>query len=140
MNRKNMVQTLVVSILVGVIGFFGGIQYQKTKNPRFTTGQFQSRGQMPSGAQTRNGGNIGTGRPVSGEIFSIDENTLTIKTQDGSSKIVIYSESTKINKTQEGLKEDLKIGEQAMVIGTQGTDGTITAQNISIGRNLFLSN
>jgi hypothetical protein len=140
MNRKNIIQTLVISLLVGVISFLGGTQYQKTKTPKFTAGQFQNRGEMPSGTQTRNGGNRGAEMFVNGEISGIDENTLTIKTRDGSSKIVVYSESTKINKTQEGLKEDLKTGEQALITGTQGADGIITAQNISIGKNLFLSN
>ncbi|OGM11826.1 hypothetical protein A2Z22_00080 [Candidatus Woesebacteria bacterium RBG_16_34_12] len=132
--NKNILITIIVALVVGVGAFFGGVQYQKSKKVSFTPGQFQN-GIRPSGFPQRNG--FQGGRPVSGEITSIEDNTITVKTQDGSSKIVIYSDSTKVNKTSEGLKEDLKVGEQVMVIGSEGTDGTVTAQNISIGGNFF---
>ena len=58
---------------------------------------------------------------------------LDVKMQDGSTKIVILSEQTSINKASEGSKEDLKTGEQVTAFGTENSDGSVTAQNISIG-------
>lgn len=135
MTKNNLLMMIVVAIVVGALSFYGGTLYQKNKGGNFTARQFQN-GTRPSGAQGRNGIAQG-GRPVSGEIVSVEKNTITIKTQDGSSKIVIYSDSTKINKTLEGTKEDLKVGEQVMVIGQEGTDGTVTAQSVSVGGNIL---
>lgn len=134
-NNNSLIITAAVAIVCLVGGFFGGIQYQKSQVPSFDRSQFQN-GVRPSGFPARNGNTQG-GRPVSGEIVSLEDNTLTIKTQDGGSKIVILSELTNINKTSEATKDDLSEGEQVIVIGTEGSDGTITAQTISIGGNYF---
>lgn len=135
MAKNSFITIIVIAVVVGALGFFGGMQYQKSKGGSFAPGRFQNGLNRPSGTQARGG--FQGGRPVSGEIVSIEENTITVKTQDGSSKIVIYSDSTKVNKTSEGSKEDLKTGEQIMVIGTEGTDGIVTAQSISIGGNIL---
>ncbi len=74
---------------------------------------------------------------MNGEIIESDDKSITVKLPDGSSKIVIISDSTKINITQEGSQADLGVGEQVMVIGTESTDGTVTAQSISVGGNIF---
>ncbi|MCX6725793.1 MAG: hypothetical protein NT052_00545 [Candidatus Shapirobacteria bacterium] len=134
--KNSLVKTIVIAIIVGVLGFYGGIQYQKRQKTSFTAGIGRTARQGSSNSNTqqaitRQGNN--TNRPVSGEITNIDNNTITIKSQDGSSKIIVYSGSTTVNKTSEGSKEDLKIGEQTMIIGTEGSDGTMTAKSISIG-------
>lgn len=136
MAKNSLITTIIIAVVVGVLGFFGGRQYQKGKSGNFNRGQFQNGAARLSGIPGRNGVFQG-GRPVSGEIVSVEEKTITVKTQDGSSKIVIYSDSTKVNKTSESSKEDLKTGEQIMVIGTESTDGTVTAQSISIGGNIL---
>ncbi len=137
-GSKNLTTVVIVAVVVGALGFFGGMQYQKSKSPNFDRGRFQNfqNGNRPSGFPGRNGNNQGV-RPVSGEIVSMDGNTLTVKAQDGSSKIVVFSDSTTINKTSKGSKDDLKTGENIMVIGTEGTDGIVTALMISIGGNFF---
>lgn len=134
MAKNNLITTIIIAVVVGVSAFYGGMQYQKSKRATFTPGQFQN-GLNRNGVQTRNGfqGN----RPVSGEVVSVDDNTITVKTQDGSSKIVIYSDSTKVNKTSDGSVDDIKVGEQAMIIGTESSEGTVIAQNISIGGDVM---
>jgi ribosomal protein S1 len=131
MNKNNLIITIIIALIVGGLSFYGGTLYQKGKTPSIGSRQFQN-GDRPSGMQGRQ-----NGQPVSGEITSIENNSITVKTQDGSSKIVIYSDSTKVNKTSEATKDDLKVGEQIMVVGTTGTDGTVTAQSVSLGGNFF---
>jgi len=133
MKNNAIVITIIALLVGGAGGFFGGIQYQKSKGGSFPQGQLGNGQARPSGIPTRNGGS----GPISGEIISVEDNSITIKTQDGSSKIVIYSDSTTVNKTSEGSAADLNTGDQAMVIGTEATDGTVTAQTISIGGNNF---
>lgn len=134
--KNNLVKTIVIAIVVGALGFYGGIQYQESQKASFS----RNNQAFPSGANQQGTDRgqrsaMGVG-PVSGEITKIDENTITIKTNDGSSKIVIYSTSTKVNKTSEGSISDLKVGGQIMTIGSTGSDGTITAQSISIGNQM----
>lgn len=138
MAKNSLIVTIVVAVIVGALGFYGGIQYQKSQRGSFpgsTTQGFPS-GTNQQGGNGRQGSTTGS-RPVSGEITGLDESTLTIKTQDGSSKIVIYSTATKVNKTSEGSTSDLKVGEQVTVIGSESADGTVTAQNISLGGGVF---
>lgn len=75
--------------------------------------------------------------PVNGEIISQDDTSITIKMPDGSSKIVILSDQTKVNKSSEGAKTDLKTGEKVTAFGTQNQDGSITAQSVSIGGGMM---
>ena len=127
---------VIVALIVGAISFWGGMQYQKSRVSNFARGQF-SGGQNNLNGNQRGQVNTQRIQPLSGEITSQDETSLTVKTQDGSSKIIVLSEKTVVNKTSEGSKSDLKTGEQVTVIGVSNSDGSLTAQTISIG-NSFL--
>jgi hypothetical protein len=135
-NKNNFLMIAIIALIVGGVGFFGGMQYQKSRIGNFGKDQFQRTQNNQNGKQ-RGQGNGQKMQPVSGEITSQDDKSLTIKTQDGSSKIIILSETTKVNKTSEGVKSDLKTGEQVMVIGISNSDGTLTAQTVSVGNNFF---
>ncbi len=141
MNKNNFAITAVVAVIVGALGFWGGMQYQKSRRGSFP-------GNIPQGfrngfgqTQQTNGrsGSARQGgvRPVTGEISAMDDTTLTVKAQDGSSKIIVYSASTTVNKTSAGSISDLKVGEQVTVMGSETTDGPVTAQIISLGSDMF---
>lgn len=134
-----MIMTIIVALIVGSAAFFGGMQYQKTQARGPMLGQFTgpNSGTQGAGFQGRSGNAQGM-QPMSGEIISQDDNSITIKMQDGSSKIVILSDDTNVNKSSEGTKSDLKTGETVTAFGTTNSDGSITAQNISIGGNMML--
>lgn len=130
MKNSNIIIIVILVVIVGTAGFFGGMKYQQSKQPTFPR-QFGN-GQGPAG--TGNGQNrnrIGGGQ-VMGDITSADDKSITVKLQDGSSKIVLFSETTTINKAAEGSKSDLKIGERVAVFGTTNSDGSVTAQNIQL--------
>jgi len=125
-EKYNMVLIIIVAILMGASGFFAGIKYQQSKQPAFLR-------QFGAGQGGRTGQGIRQGfRPINGEIISADEKSITVKLQDGSSKIVIVSQNTQINKAEQATKHDLKIGEKVAVFGTENSDGSLTAQNIQI--------
>ncbi len=131
---KNIKLIAIVLLLVGLgAGFFGGMQYQKSQRSQF--GQANN----AAGNQARRTG-LGqnqVNRPVSGDIISADQNGITVKLTDGSSKIVLVSDSTMINKTDPGTKTDLTVGQKVMVIGTANSDGIVTAQNIQLNPRAF---
>lgn len=121
---KNTLFCLFIAVISLGIGFYGGILYQKNQQQsRFS--QFanlrQGQNQLPSGM-----------RPISGEIIKKDEDSLTIKLRDGSTKIVFLTEKTTISKSTTGSKEDLKEKINVFILGQQNSDGSITAENIQI--------
>jgi len=127
-NATTIVAVAVVVILVAAGAFFAGMKYQQSKSPRF--GNFQG---TRNGQSVQRGQNQGQGvRPVNGEIISQDEKSITVKLQDGSSKIVLVGDNTTINKSAEGSKSDLTVGEKVAVFGTENSDGSVTAQNIQL--------
>ncbi len=137
MKNQNYIIIAIVALLVGAGAFYGGMKYQETKTPTLGNGQFFQRngggaGGQFAGRSGQNGQRGGGARPVNGEIISADDKTVTVKMTDGSSKIVILSDSTQINKAATGSKTDLKTGEKVAVFGTDNSDGTVTAQNIQL--------
>lgn len=135
MKNKNLIIVGIVALLVGGgAGFFGGMQYQKSQIP--VRGQFGANGTFTRGAGTggRGGANGGA---VRGTIISKDSNSITVKLQDNSTKIVILSSSTMIGKSTQGTIDDVTNGSNVMVFGTTNSDGTVTAQLVQVGGMMF---
>ncbi|MFA5827782.1 MAG: DUF5666 domain-containing protein [Candidatus Shapirobacteria bacterium] len=130
-KQNNIIWVLLIVLFTGA-GFFGGTKYQLSKIVS-QRGQFGDR--MLSGAVGNNTQanrmRLGGGQIV-GEISAQDENTITVNLPDGSSKIILLSEKTAINKASQGLLTDLKVGEKVAIFGSVNTDGSVTAQNIQL--------
>ncbi len=129
MKNIKILYVIILVVLVGAGAFFGGTQYQMRQKPSFAGGFGGRNGQGSLQGRTNSQGQ----RSVSGDIISQDNSSITVKLQDGSSKIIIFSDKTVINKASEGSKSDLKTGERITVFGTANSDGSIAAQNVSIG-------
>jgi len=133
MKKSNILISVVVVFVVGAVAFYGGMRFrgQQISNRRgnrpFTTDDLNKQG------NTGRKGNFVGARPVKGEIISQDDNSITVKMKDGSTKIVLLSDQTIINKSSEGSKSDLTTGKQITTFGTENSDGSVTAKNISIG-------
>jgi hypothetical protein len=134
MKNQQIIIPILVAIVVGAAAFFGGMQYAKAQNPQgqqANRGGFGGRGGaggFPRGSGTR-GGN---GGGVVGQILSADNNTLTVKLQDGSSKIVVLPENVMINKMAPAAKTDLTTGTNVAIFGSTNSDGSVTAQNVQV--------
>ena len=136
-------------LLVGGVAFYSGMRYTQSKTPfGFAQGDFENfqdlspeqrqqffqgilQGNMGENFQKGVGGRAGTGF-LNGEVIAKDEQSLTLKMSDGGSKIVFFSDSTKISKTIEGSIDDIEIGKQIMVSGEQNSDGSYTTQTIQL--------
>ena len=131
MKSNMIVVIVVVALVIGAGAFYGGTKYQMSKTP--------ARGQIQDGqARNRQGGPNGQGRfangggRVRGDIISQDDKSITVKMQDGSSKIVLVGDSAAISKSSGGSKSDLKTGERVAIFGTDNSDGSVTAQTIQL--------
>lgn len=138
MKKEIVVPVIIASLVFAGVGFFGGMKYSQTQRGNFRNGQFGAGGNFMMQGGGRTGGPNGQGgqrgmgfRPTIGEIISSDDKSITVKMDDGSSKIVLISDSTSINKSDSGSKADLKVGTKVGVFGADN-NGTVTAQNIQI--------
>jgi len=136
MKNNTILIVIVIAIIAGGAGFLGGTKLQQSKvRNNFRQIGGQRNGVLGTNGQQRTGtgnGNRMDFRPVSGEITQADDKSITVKLADGSSKIVILSETTSINKADVAAKTDLKVGEKVAVFGQTNSDGSVTAQNIQL--------
>lgn len=130
MKNKNLLVVILV-VCIGIGGFFAGMKYQQNRQP--SRADFQAMRSIKQGmpgiqqGQQREGSRI-----VRGEIIDQDEESVTVKLSDGSSKIILISENTKINKTTEGSVDDLEAGKQVVVFGQENSDKSISATTIQL--------
>ncbi|MBI2314508.1 hypothetical protein HYU93_00390 [Candidatus Daviesbacteria bacterium] len=130
--KNNIIAIIVaVALVVGAGGFFAGMKYQQSKSPtgRFANFQGARMGNFAQGTQGF--------RPVNGEIIGSDDKIITVKLSDGSSKIVLLSDNTAITEATSAAKESLAVGKQVMVLGSNNSDGSVTAQNIQLNPQGF---
>lgn len=137
MPSKYISFIIISAIVLAGGSFYGGMTYQKTKTPATVRtgnqgqfGNWGNRGAFTAGGTGRNGG--GMVGFVGGEILSKDANSLTIKLNDGGSKIVFYSTSTLISKMSTGTTDELAMGKDITVNGTANQDGSVSATMIQI--------
>jgi hypothetical protein len=143
-GNKQLIVIVIVAVVVAAGAFFGGVFYQSSKAPsgqarggngsRFGANGFPGGAGGPGGGMRRFGqnGSANPGDFTGGQVISKDSNSLTIKTRDGGSKIVYFSDSTQVGKFVKGSASDLKKGEQVTIMGKSSSDGSLSANNIQI--------
>ena len=144
MSTKKLIMLIAGGLIIFGLGFWGGMTYQKKKT---TTGKESfangERPSMPDGTSGTKGNGNGTppsgfgngrngGGMTEGEIISKSDTSLTIKTSDGSTKTVYFSDSTTISKNETGSSSDLAVGTKVSVSGTTNTDNSVTGKMIMI--------
>lgn len=148
MKKYSILIFVAIAVIVAGLSFEGGILYQKNKN----------KNSMPSGMPTdMAGGNIssddtaangntsgrngtppsgtapnGNGGGTSGTIVSKDDESITIKTSDGSSMVIYYSDSTTVTKSSTASLSDLVTGSEISVMGSTNSDKSVTAKEITV--------
>ncbi len=145
-GNSNIIIAIIVSLVVGALaGYFGG-QYisQSQRQARFAqfgVGQGGGLRQYPGGGPAAGASGARQGfRPVSGKIISADKNSITVQLADGSSKIIILSDKTAINKAEKVDQSALTVGTTVAVFGTDNSDGSVTAQNVQINPRVIRVN
>lgn len=140
MNTKWAAGAVATVVVFSGISFYGGVRYQRSRSQPVPFGQnFQNltpEQRQQAFGQLRSSGN-GTRRVSgqgfwSGEVISRDDKSITVKSRDGSTKIVFYSGATSVGKLASGTPADLAVGTQVTVTGSAGQDGTLTAESIQL--------
>ncbi|MBP7134132.1 hypothetical protein KBA73_02855 [Patescibacteria group bacterium] len=140
MDSKQITSLIITAVVVGAGGFYGGMRYQATKAPSLGNGSafMAQRGAggglglangAPRGGQIRGG--LGGGL-TAGEILSKDDSSITLKLQDGGSKIILFTTSTRVGKFSEGSLAELAPGTAVSVTGAANSDGSVSATMFQI--------
>lgn len=145
-NSNIVIVTIVCAAIAGAGGFWGGTIYQKSQITTMMGNQMGGRGEGVSqlGRNGMNGNTSKTtnnnvpamngrgGGAISGEVTAKDDKSLTVKMTDGSSKIVIISDSTTYHLSAESDLNKIDVGTKVATFGTSNADGTLTANSIEI--------
>lgn len=137
---KTYIPIIIACIIIGAGSFYGGMRYERNgsaagPNANFSPQERQARmanGGFTGTTQRTNGTRTTGGGLLMGEIISKESTSITVKLQDGGSKIVFLSNATKIAKSIDGSTADLTVGAQVTTMGTANADGSITAQSVQL--------
>jgi len=134
MNKK-IVLSVVVCLVIAGVSFWGGMTYGNSKSSSSQLANKTQNGYGQSGGQRTGGGmrgGVNGGGFVSGEILAKDNTSITVKENNGGSKIIFISPSTKIEKTVDGTSADLIIGKTVTIMGTANSDGSINSTSVQL--------
>jgi hypothetical protein len=135
MNKKTIISVAAAIITSGGLGFITGSNLDKKESSNVRKeqiGDFQNmRGTGQVGSAIPGGKGMGGGM-VSGEVLSIDGQSITIKIQNGGSKIVLVPDDVKVTKSVSTDRSDIKQGENITVIGKANGNDSISAESIQI--------
>ncbi|MFH1129654.1 MAG: hypothetical protein V1686_02880 [Patescibacteria group bacterium] len=128
---KKVLPLIIIGVIVIGLVFFVGFKIGGKKSTTFGKngpGTFTAGDIVNGGMRSRNSG----ANFVNGEIISKDDTSITVKSRDGGSKIIFYSDVTEISKFISGVASDLGVGKTIMITGTTNSDGSITAKTIQL--------
>jgi hypothetical protein len=78
------------------------------------------------------GGAGGFGRPTTGTVTKVDGNTIQLTDSNGAAVTVTVPTGATITANRPGAATDITVGSTIAVVGTTATDGTSTAQAVTI--------
>lgn len=129
-----IIAAIVAAVAIGAGGFYGGIVYNRSQGDQIRTDFMRSRGMNPAQQTPGAPGQGFFGGNITGQIKSIDGNTLTVSTPRDVTTITITSD-TNINKSTTASSTDLQPGKSVMVTGQRDDNGNLTATQILIMDN-----
>lgn len=135
--KKLLSGVIIAVFIVGGVSFYGGMRYERSTRTRIARQNFggQQFGANGLGMRGRNGGAGGMirgGGLTRGEIIAKDDKSITVKLNDGGSKIIFLSGKITITQSVVGVPNDLQIGASVFVNGTPNDDGSMNAETIQL--------
>jgi hypothetical protein len=123
---------VLVLALVATTGFLAGVQVQKRHTPAATAVASLGAARTAT-AQGAGGGGGGGGGATVGQVKVLDGSTMYVLDRDGNTVRVSTSASSRFSKTVDGSVQDVRPGDNVVVQGTKGADGSVEASSVTIG-------
>jgi DNA-binding beta-propeller fold protein YncE len=141
---------VLLAVLLCACGFIGGVLVEKGEGSSGSSGaggaaaglasRFAAlRGGSSAGSSARGGGGVasllggGAGRPTAGTVAYLDGSTLYVTNAEGNTVKVTTSPATTVRKTVSADVKGIHPGEAVTIVGATGTNGSVSAESISIG-------
>ncbi len=127
-------KTHIVWAAVAVIALIGGIFWGKGmaagESKQFANSGYSSstRGSFRTGS---------SGSVFAGQVSAISGSDITLQLPNGNSEVVLYSSSTPVTEPTNVSISKVATGSNIVVMGTQNSDGSVTASSIEIGNGGF---
>jgi hypothetical protein len=140
-RRLGRAGVLLITLLVGAIGFYVGVRVEKgqigssstaaagTSAPTGAPAGFS--GRTGASALNRFAGSGAAGGSSFGTVASLDGRTIYVKTVSGNTVKVRLVSATKVSKSLTVSRNALRPGDSVVVQGASGSNGTLTATSIS---------
>ena len=140
-RRLGRAGVLLITLLVGAIGFYVGVRVEKgqigssstaaagTSAPTGAPAGFS--GRSGASALNRFAGSGAAGGSSFGTVASLDGRTIYVKTVSGNTVKVRLVSATKVSKSLTVSGKALRPGDSVVVQGASGSNGTLTATSIS---------
>jgi hypothetical protein len=130
----------LVLALVATVGFLAGVQVQKRHTPAATAVATFGAGAGTGANRTGTGQGAGNGTgaaagggATTGQVKVLDGATMYVLDRDGNTIRVSTSASSRFSKTVDGTVQDVRPGDNVIVQGTKGADGSVEASSVTIG-------
>lgn len=135
LNKKTIV--IIAAALIVISGITGFLVGKNTAKPKFNKNQIGLNGQFPGnnfsgGSRMTRGGNFGSTGMFQGEVLSKDASGITLKLNDGDSKVIIVPESANVYKMGKAAINDIEVGQSVSISGKQNEDGSVECRSIQI--------
>jgi hypothetical protein len=128
MNKNKIIFSVAILLIIAGGCFYSGILYGKNTNKQNNGFNREQQFNIP---QNTNAG-IRNNNANTGEIILKDQESITIKLMNGGSKIIFISDSTQVSKNIDTDIEELEVGQNIIVQGTDNSDNSVTAKSIQI--------
>lgn len=132
---KKIVLAVIVCALLAAGVAYGGYRFIQGQGERSgnNTQNMPQNGFAPKPPVNNRGGDLPAGGLVAGEISAVESDNITLKTGEEGSKIVFYSDKTKITVYEDITRADLAVKDKVMIAGNTGEDGTVMALSVQVG-------
>lgn len=135
--KKQIIIFIIALVVVAAGSFFLGTTYAKN-NVKNNFSRSMQGGMLNEGyGFNRTSSNSKGSSMIDGEVLSKDDTSITVKSKDGGSKIILFSDSTTVLKSTEGAISDLNDGDEVIISGKTNDDGSVTAESIQIRDQLM---
>jgi len=130
----------LVAVIGALGGFYFGAKYGQGHPPSSSTATTvasattaNQSGGAGAGANGGGGAAAPFGSAASGQITAVNGNTITVHDRQSNKDIKVNIAAARITKTDQGTASDLTTNTAVTVVGQTGADGTVSAQQITIG-------
>lgn len=115
------------------LAFYLGMLYEGSLAPTGFSGRGSFSSSTLAGLAARGGaGSFAGGGVLTGQVLSMDAESMTVQLPNGNSEVVFYSSSTAVVVPTPSSISKVSSGADVTITGTQNSDGSFVAQSIQV--------